>query len=94
MAHRKSGGISKNLNDSNPKYLGIKISDGQSVKAGGVIVRQRGTKVLAGRNVGLGKDHTLFALVDGVVKFSNKRKTCFNNSKVSRKIVDILPLAA
>ena len=69
MAHRKAGGSAKNLTDSNPKYLGTKLYAGEKAKAGSIIVRQRGTKILPGTNVGLGKDHTLFALKDGTVKF-------------------------
>ena len=78
MAHRKAGGTAKNLRDSNPKYLGTKLADGQKAQAGSVIVRQRGTAIMAGNGVGLGKDHTLFALKDGIVKFGSKRKTSFN----------------
>lgn len=69
MAHKKAGGSSRNGRDSESKRLGLKLFGGQSVKAGGIIVRQRGTKFHNGVNVGLGKDHTLFALADGVVKF-------------------------
>jgi large subunit ribosomal protein L27 len=69
FAHKKGGGSSRNGRDSNPKYLGVKASDGQWVSAGSIIVRQRGTKFRAGLNVGLGKDHTLFALADGRVSF-------------------------
>ena len=69
FAHKKGGGSSRNGRDSNPKYLGVKSSDGQWVTAGSIIVRQRGTKLHAGPNVGLGRDHTLFALIDGRVKF-------------------------
>ena len=75
MAHRKAGGSAKNLRDSNPKYLGTKLADGQNAQTGSIIVRQRGTKILPGKNVGLGKDHTLFALSNGVVKFRETRKT-------------------
>jgi len=75
MAHRKAGGTAKNLRDSQPKYLGIKLADGQVAQSGSVIVRQRGTAILAGSNVGLGKDHTLFAIKPGTVKFTSKRKT-------------------
>jgi len=89
MAHRKAGGSAKNLRDSKPKYLGTKLYDGEKAKAGSVIVRQRGTRILAGENVGLGKDHTLFALKDGTVKFSHKRKTGFNNKSVVKKVVNI-----
>lgn len=89
MAHRKAGGSAKNLRDSNPKYLGVKRSDGQAVSTGEVIVRQRGTKILPGANVGVGKDHTLFALKEGKVKFSNTRKTNFAGKTAERKIVEI-----
>jgi large subunit ribosomal protein L27 len=69
MAHKKGVGSSRNGRDSGPKYLGVKRYAGESVVAGNIILRQRGTRIHAGRNVGLGVDHTLFALVDGVVKF-------------------------
>ncbi len=90
MAHRKAGGSAKNLRDSKPKYLGIKMADGQTVKPGAIIVRQRGTKFMPGKNVGIGKDHTLFALTEGKVKFKNKRKTSFNGKTVDRKLVEVL----
>ena len=89
MAHVKSGGSAKNLKDSKPKYLGVKLSDGQQAKAGSILVRQRGTKILAGKNVGIGRDHTLFALKDGKVKFTERRKTNFNNLTKKRKAVSI-----
>lgn len=90
MAHVKAGGSAKNLKDSKPKYLGVKLYDGQRAKAGSILVRQRGTKILAGKNVGMGRDHTLFALKDGKVKFSERRKTNFNNLTTKRKVVSIL----
>lgn len=90
MAHRKAGGSAKNLTDSNPKYLGTKLYDGQTAKAGSVIVRQRGTKILPGNNVGLGKDHTLFALKPGTVKFGSKRKVNFNRTSGVKKIVSVI----
>lgn len=90
MAHRKAGGSAKNLTDSKPKYLGTKLYDGQKAKSGSVIVRQRGTKILPGANVGLGKDHTLFALKEGTVKFGTKRKANFNRTSSVKKIVDII----
>ena len=71
FAHKKGGGSTKNGRDSNSKRLGVKASDGQPVLAGSIIVRQRGTKVYAGENCGLGKDYTVFAKVDGKVKFTN-----------------------
>lgn len=70
MAHKKGQGSSRNGRDSNPKYLGVKAFAGQEVQAGTIIVRQRGTRVHPGRNVGVGRDHSLFALVDGTVEFS------------------------
>ena len=72
MAHKKSGGSSRNGRDSNPKMLGVNRFGGEDVLAGNIIVRQRGTKWHAGQNVGLGKDHTIFALTDGVVEFKTK----------------------
>jgi large subunit ribosomal protein L27 len=72
MAHKKGVGSSKNGRDSNPKYLGAKSADGQTVTAGSILVRQRGTKIHPGRNVGLGKDDTLFAKINGIVKFERK----------------------
>ena len=72
MAHKKAGGSTRNGRDSNPKYLGVKIYGGQSVEAGNIIVRQRGTQFHPGVNVGIGKDHTLFALVEGKVSFGTK----------------------
>lgn len=90
MAHRKAGGSAKNLRDSNPKYLGVKLYDGSTAKAGSVIVRQRGTKIEAGKNVGVGKDHTLFALKSGKVSFGKKRKISFNGKMIIKKIVNVL----
>ena len=72
MAHKKAGGSSKNGRDSESKRLGVKIYGGQAVVAGNIIIRQRGTRYHAGTNVGLGRDHTLFAKADGVVKFERK----------------------
>ncbi|MGI6462569.1 MAG: 50S ribosomal protein L27 [Clostridiales bacterium] len=74
MAHKKGGGSTKNGRDSGPKYLGVKRSDGQFVLAGNILVRQRGTKLHPGVNVGRGKDDTLFALIDGIVSFERKDK--------------------
>ena len=72
MAHKKAGGSTRNGRDSNPKYLGVKRYGGEEVLAGNIIVRQRGTKFRAGENVGVGRDHTLYALADGKVKFEQK----------------------
>ncbi len=90
MAHRKAGGTVKNLRDSNPKYLGIKLADGSKALSGSIIVRQRGTAILAGTNVSTGKDHTLFALKPGIVKFGTKRKTSFNGRVVTKKVVSVV----
>ena len=76
MAHTKSQGSCKNGRDSNSQRLGVKRFDGQAVSAGSIIIRQRGTKFFPGPGVGMGKDRTLFALKDGVVKFANARKIC------------------
>ena len=75
MAHKKGQGSTRNGRDSNPKYLGVKRSDGTVVKAGNIIVRQRGTRVSPGKNVGVGRDHTLFALIDGHVRFERDGKS-------------------
>tara|TARA_B100001758_G_C18103568_1_gene449786 strand:+ start:120 stop:377 length:258 start_codon:yes stop_codon:yes gene_type:complete len=85
MAHKKGAGSSKNGRDSKSKRLGVKIFGGQNIIAGNIIVRQRGTVHNAGNNVGIGKDHTLFALTDGVVKFTKKRN---NKSYVSVEMVN------
>ncbi len=69
MAHKKAGGSSRNGRDSKPKMLGVKRYDGQQVRGGSIIVRQRGTRIRPGRNVGLGRDFTLYSLIDGRVKF-------------------------
>jgi large subunit ribosomal protein L27 len=89
MAHKKAAGSSKNGRDSNPQYLGVKINHGQKAMVGQIIIRQRGTVVLPGKNVGIGKDHTLFALKDGLVEFSTKRKTSFNNDIVRKNVANI-----
>ena len=81
MAQKKAGGSSRNGRDSNPKMLGVKAYGGQVIQAGSIIVRQRGTKFHAGKNVGMGKDHTLFAKIDGAVEFSVGGE--FNRSLVS-----------
>lgn len=77
MAHKKSGGTSRNGRDTAGKRLGVKRFDGQPVRAGSILVRQRGTKIHPGPNVGCGRDYTLFALTDGIVKF----ETLFNSKK-------------
>ena len=86
MAHKKGVGSSRNGRDSNPQYLGVKRYDGQFVLAGNIIVRQRGTKFHRGENVGLGKDYTIFSLVDGFVKFQTKAG--------GKKFVNVIPTEA
>ncbi len=90
MATKKAGGTAKNLRDSQPKYLGIKKTAGQVVATGHIIVRQRGTKIEAGKGVFIGKDHTLYAAVPGTVSFRNMRKTRFNGKTVTKKAVDVI----
>jgi large subunit ribosomal protein L27 len=90
MAHTKAGGTAHNLNDSNPKYLGVKRADGQRVGIGEIIVRQRGTKILPGKNIGVGTDHTLFAMTNGVVHFRSKRKIDFDGRSNLRRVVDVI----
>jgi large subunit ribosomal protein L27 len=83
MAHKKGVGSSKNGRDSNPQYLGVKRYGGEKVLAGNILVRQRGTKIHKGKNVGLGKDFTLFSLIDGYVKYVS--------GKANKKIVSVYP---
>ncbi len=93
MSKKKAGGSSKNLRDSNPQYLGVKRSDGSTVKAGEILVRQRGTKIEAGPNVRVGKDHTLFAIASGRVSFTSKRKMRFNGATVRKTVASVTPVA-
>lgn len=86
MAHKKAGGSSRNGRDSQAKRLGVKVFGGQAINAGSIIVRQRGTKFHAGDNVGIGRDHTLFALVDGKVSFAV-------HGENNRSTVSVLPEA-
>jgi len=89
MAKTKAAGATKLGRDSQPKYLGIKIFGGQTAKPGSIIVRQRGTKFLPGKNVRRGQDDTLYALKEGVVRFVTKRKKRFNKSRKKVKIVNV-----
>jgi large subunit ribosomal protein L27 len=84
MAQKKGGGSTRNGRDSKPKMLGVKVFGGQAISAGGIIVRQRGTRFHAGTNVGVGKDHTLFALVDGHVSFAVK-------GELNKHMVNVTP---
>ncbi|MDP2705542.1 MAG: 50S ribosomal protein L27 [Patescibacteria group bacterium] len=90
MAHRKAQGSTKNDRDSNAKYRGIKISNGGTAKTGMILVRQKGTKFIPGKNVGMGSDYTLFALKDGKVKYGTKRKMHFDDTIVSKNIVHVI----
>lgn len=83
MAHKKGVGSSKNGRDSNPQYLGVKKYGGEAVRAGNIIVRQRGTKFHKGNNVGIGKDYTIFSLIDGYVKFEVKKQ--------GKKFINVYP---
>ncbi|MEO7559143.1 MAG: 50S ribosomal protein L27 [Nitrosospira sp.] len=85
MAHKKAGGSSRNGRDSNSKRLGVKSYGGELIPAGSIIIRQRGTQVHAGDNVGMGKDHTLFAKITGTVNFSTK-------GAAQRKTVSVIPV--
>ena len=84
MAHKKAGGSTRNGRDSNPKYLGVKLYGGQAVEAGNIINRQRGSRFHPGTGVGLGRDHTIFAVVDGKVEFKTK-------GPKPRKTVSVIP---
>ncbi len=90
MAHKKAAGTTKNGRDSNAKFLGIKIADGGFTFVGSIIMRQRGTKVLPGSNVKVGRDHTLYALKEGRVKMTDKRKVHFDGTTVIKKVASVL----
>ena len=89
MAHKKAGGTASNLRDSKPKYLGIKIFGNQTAKPGSIIVRQRGTKFKNGENVRQGKDHTLFSIINGFVKFTEKRIRKYDGNYRKVKFVSV-----
>ena len=90
MSSTKAGGSSKNLRDSNPKYLGTKLYAGQKARPGMVIVRQRGTKINAGTNVRVGRDHTLFSIAEGTVSYRSARKLRFDGRIIRKKVVDVI----
>ena len=92
MAHKKAAGSTKNGRDSQAKRLGVKVFGGQTVRAGSIIVRQRGTKYHAGENVKVGRDHSLFALIPGKVVYSRKRKMKFDGRRMENTIVNIHPV--
>lgn len=91
MAHKKAGGSTSLGRDSQSKRLGVKLQDGEYAKPGAIIIRQRGTKYHAGENVKIGKDHTLFSTVLGIVKFTTRKLKKFNNKLKETKIVSVLP---
>ena len=90
MAHKKAAGTTKNGRDSGPQYLGVKLSDGSSCLTGSILVRQRGSEILPGVNVGMGKDYTLFALRDGKVKMVSKRKVHFDGTTITKKVASVV----
>ena len=93
MAHKKAGGSSKNGRDSKAKRLGVKAFGGELIPAGAIIIRQRGTHFMPGLNVGMGKDHTIFALTDGNVAFDQKRRKKFDGRSQTQTFVNVAPLA-
>ncbi|HLD31890.1 MAG TPA: 50S ribosomal protein L27 [Patescibacteria group bacterium] len=92
MAHKKAGGSTRLGRDSQPQYLGTKIADGQPVKAGGIIVRQRGTKIHPGKNVKRGTDDTLFAICAGTVKFTKKKRIRFDRTLRPATYANVIPV--
>ena len=90
MSKTKASGTTKLGRDSQPKYLGVKLHDGQKARPGSVLIRQRGTKVLAGKNVREGRDNTLYSIVNGIVKFTTKRKKCFDGSRRVAKVISVI----
>lgn len=90
MAHKKAAGTTKNGRDSNPKYLGVKLSDGSNATVGSILVRQRGSQILPGNGVGMGRDYTLFALRKGKVKMLSKRKVHFDGTTMIKKVASVV----
>ncbi|MBI2482583.1 50S ribosomal protein L27 [Candidatus Uhrbacteria bacterium] len=91
MAHKKAGGSTSLGRDSHGQRLGVKVNDGESIRAGGIIIRQRGTKFRAGTNVAMGSDDTLFAIADGIVRFTTRTKIGFNGTRNLRSIISVVP---
>jgi large subunit ribosomal protein L27 len=91
MAHTKAIGTTHNGRDSQPKYLGVKLYEGQLASVGNIIIRQRGTKFIPGTGVRLGSDYTIYAMVPGKVKFTTKRKTGYNGDRRIVKVVSVIP---
>ena len=90
MAHKKAAGTTKNGRDSNPRFLGIKLADGDTAQVGSIIVRQKGVGIMPGRNVKMGKDYTVFAIKEGKVKFSTKRKMSFDSKIEKKGVVSVI----
>jgi len=90
MAHKKAAGTTKNGRDSNPRFLGVKITDGDIAQVGSIIVRQKGANIMSGRNTKMGKDYTVYAVKEGTVKFSSKRKMSFDSKVEKKGIVSII----
>jgi large subunit ribosomal protein L27 len=93
MSHKKAGGSTRLGRDSRPQYLGAKVGDGEYVKPGMVLVRQRGTRINPGKNVKKGKDDTLFSTATGVVKFTQKKKMHFDGRLLPAKFINVIPKA-
>jgi large subunit ribosomal protein L27 len=91
MAHKKAGGSTRLGRDSNPQYLGAKVGDGQTVKPGQIIMRQRGTRIHPGKNVKRGKDDTLFSVAHGIVKFTQKKRIRFDRTLKMTKYASVIP---
>lgn len=94
MSHKKAGGSTRNGRDSKAKRLGVKATAGETVTAGSIIIRQKGTKFFPGEGVGIGKDCTIFAKIDGLVKFTEKKLKKFDRRPFKNKLVHVVPLSA
>jgi large subunit ribosomal protein L27 len=90
MAHKKAAGTTKNGRDSNPRYLGVKIADGDVAKVGSIIIRQKAYNVMPGQGVKMGKDYTIFAIKAGKVKFGSKRKMSFDSKIEKKRLVSVI----
>lgn len=91
MSHKKAGGSTRLGRDSKPQYLGTKVGDGQFVHSGAVLVRQRGTPIRPGKNVKRGKDDTLFSIIDGIVKFTKRKRTRFDGALKLARFANVVP---
>ncbi len=90
MAHKKAAGTTKNGRDSNPRFLGVKLADGDTAQVGSIIVRQKGVSVMPGQNTKMGKDYTVYAVKDGKVKFTSKRKMSFDSKIEKKSVVSVI----